>query len=344
MAAAQGKERINALAISKNDKDRRRRLRTVLYVSVLIALLTLLVAATYTWFSLSQTPRVYDMAMFINSDGGLELSLNSNAPDEEWTQRLEFGDMVTEDYPLKPVTWSEKNHSFMTMRYGFDGRMAGDYQVLSDSVNANRLDANGYYVVGTFYARTHTPCSVSLAEAVEVNGQEDGAGTYVIGEPVWDADAIRHEDGGHDADAAIRIGFRITELNPTTGEEEGSEFFIFEPSCDKHISGSTVYFPTPSIDGTEALIDEDHLILQGASSWQEATPVEHGVTVKNLGKFLSNKVLFELGGDIVKVQLYVWLEGQDADCVARVDRSRIFASLQFHVDYSGQSGLDDIEE
>ncbi|MBQ7670604.1 MAG: hypothetical protein IJS45_07785 [Clostridia bacterium] len=326
--------------------NRRRRKRTFIYLWVLLALLTLLVAATYTWFAISQTPHVNDMAMYVNSDSGLELALAYDAPDEEWGQKLDFIDIVSEDYPLKPATWSEVQKSLVSIRYGFDGRMAGELITLTDDVNANRKDSNGYYVVGVFYARSHAPCKVSLAEAVELNEGVNGAGTYVIGTPVWDAETLLHYDGGNGAETAIRIGFRLTPIDPNSGETIGeSEFFIYEPNCDGHIGGDEGYVPTPSIDGTDTLIDADHLILQNVSTWTEADPVQRLATIKDLGEFMNNEVLFSLDpAQKVKIEMYIWLDGQDADCIPSVDDARILASIQFHADYTGQSGMEDIED
>ena len=327
------------------DQAIRQRRRTFLYLWVLLALLILLVAATYTWFSLSQTPHVNDMSIYINSQQGIELATAYDAPDNEWSQHIDFEQIVSGDYPLKPVTWSNYEKKFYSMRYGFDGRMSGLF-ALSDEKNANRQGSEGYYVVGTFYARTDAECSVQLAEAIELNGGEKGAGTYVIGKPIWDPETISHYDGGNNADTAIRIGFRITHIGKDNGEPAGeSEFFIYEPSCNYHINDPYLYYPTPSIDGTENLIDEDHLILQYPSSWSEAYPVQRNVTIKSLGKFMKNKQLFTISPDEkIRIDLYVWLEGQDIDCIAKIDDAKILASIQFNVEYGGYHGYDDIPE
>lgn len=334
-----GKER------KMSEKAKRQRRRTFLYLWILLALLILLVTATYTWFTISQTPHVNDMAMYVNVETGIQIAKEFDAPESEWGYRIDFADLIGDEYPLKPATWSSARQKFFAMRYGFDGRMM-EFAELSDEKNSNRSDGDGYYVLGTFYVRTDMSCYVQLAEAVEINDGENGAGTYVIGKPIWDEEKIAHYDGGNGAESAIRIGFRITHYDKATGEEKGEpEFFIYEPSCDHHISGSTEYFPTPSIDGTDSLIDDEHLILQHASTWEEADPVEHGVTVKHLGAFKSNKRLFKIeSSEKIRVDVYIWLEGQDSDCIARIDNAKILANLQFSVDYSGQSGYEDITD
>ncbi len=322
--------------------EQKRRRRTFIYLYVLLALLILLVAASYTWFALTQTPRVSDMAVHVNTTTGIELATAYDASDEEWGQNIDFEDLVTESGPLKPITWSEKNRSFYTIIYGLDGRMAGKWQALTDAENANRKDIHGYYVVGTVYARSGEPCEVSLMEAVEMNGGEDGAGTFVIGTPIWNSQSVLHDNGGSGAETAIRLGFKITQVDSETGQALGeSDFYIYEPNCDLHINGTVGYVDTPSIDGTETL--GSRLILQSASEWTEAYPVERNVTIKTLGEFQTDTTLFELDIDsVVRIDLYVWLEGQDVDCTNLIEEAQIFANVQLHADYSGQSGLVDI--
>ena len=322
--------------------EQRRRRRTFLYLWMLLALLVLLVAASYTWFSLTQTPKVSDMAIHVNSTTGIEFATAYDADDEEWGESIDFLDLVSESAPLKPVTWSEKNQRFYTIVYGLDGRMAGAWQELNDEDNANRDDGDGYYVVGSFYARTGEPCVVSLQEAVEVNKGEGGTGTYVIGAPVWDEQSIVHKDAGNGAETAVRIGFKITSVNSRTGQlADDADFYIYEPNCDKHIGEADGYVDTPSIDGTEVLGSQ--MILQTASEWTEAYPVERDVTIKTLGEFEGDTELFELtAGEIVRIDLYIWLEGQDIDCTNVIQEAQIISCIQFYADYTEQSGLVEI--
>lgn len=319
----------------------RRRKRTFIYLYVLLALSILLVAASYTWFGITRYPRVNDMAIHVNTSKGIELATRFDAPDEEWGQEIKFADLVSEDTPLKPVSWSAQQNAFVTANYGRDGRRTDKWDPLSDDENTNRSDGAGYYVKGTVFARSGEPCEVSLMEAVELNQGRDGAGTYVIGTPVWNNQSILHDDGGNGAETAIRIGFRITKVDPLTGAADGeSDFYIYEPNCDRHIDGSEGYVDTPSIDGTEAL--GDRLITQTASDWTEAYPVERNVTIKTLGEFLTDTKLFDLDiNGMVQIDFYVWLEGQDVDCVNSMQEVQIFSNIQFFADFAS-SGLEEI--
>ena len=313
-----------------------KRRRTFLYLWILLALAVLLTASTYTWFYISRRPHVNDMALHVNTRGGLQISTSADAPDEDWLTYLDYSDLVGDDYPLKPVTWSGAQNRFLTVTYGLDGRLYG-YRELSDDRNANRRGSEGYYVMCTYFMRTDTPCEVSLAEAVKVNGGENGAGTYVIGSPEWDAEKMCHTDAGNGAERAIRIGFRIT---PSDAGE--SDFFVYEPNCAA--SDGSGFHQTTSVDGSSALA-YGKMIFQAYSGWTEADPVLHGTTIKELGQFLVNKPLFRIEpGQVVRIDMYIWLEGRDPDCFSRYRESKLQANIQFDADYSGQSGLDEIKE
>lgn len=315
-----------------------------LYLYMILILLTLLTVASYTWFSLSQTPRVSDLYMFVNTTSGLKLSLTPDA--EEWELQLDFRDMVEETTVLRPVTWSETEQRFYAAVYGADGRMTGQWEPLSDERNANATSIDGYYIKATFYASSGEALAVKLSPAVEVEEGLEGSGTYLIGYPVWDSEEIVHYNGGLGGECAVRMGFRFTPVDETgTQVGETSQFIIYEPNSDLHIDGSRGYLPTPSLDGTETLVEEERLILQTASTWTEAHPVQRDVVVHQLGEFVTQPDLFALPAkQVMRVDLYIWLEGQDADCTNAINRAQILASIQLSADIGDQSGMVPIED
>ena len=331
--------------MSKQSNQSKRGFRIMLYFYVTIILMSLLTVASYTWFSLSRTPRVSDMNMYINSQSGLELSTDPAA--EEWVLQLDFRDIVDVTAPLRPVTWSNAKQQFYAAGYGFDGRLLekSSWHPLTDERNANKDNIEGYYIKSTIYARSGVSMDVTLSPAVEVDNGVNGSGTYVIGTPVWDSQQIFHSNGGQGAECAIRIGIRTTPVDET-GAETGaaSSFYIYEPNSDAHLGGVTGYIATPSMDGTDHLVDEKYLIRQTASSWTEAYPVERNVVIKQLGEFQSTPTLFSLKpGDMVRIDLYIWLEGQDVDCTNVIEEAQILASIQFAGNPENQSGLVPIE-
>lgn len=311
----------------------------MLYLYMLVILFTLLTTASYTWFSLSRTPRVSDLYMYVNSPTGLELALTPDA--EEWDLQLDFLDMVDVTAPLRPVTWSDAEQRFYAAAYGLDGRLTGQWEPLTDQRNANKQNMDGYYIKASFYARSGQGVDVSLSHAMEVEEGVEGAGTYVIGYPDWNAEEIVHSNGGRGAQNAMRLGFRITPVDKT-GRETGrpSQFIIYEPNSLGHPDNSLGYVPTPSIDGTQTLVPEDRLILQTDSFWTEADPVQRGVVLYHMGEFKQEPRLFHLdAGETVRIDLYIWLEGQDVDCTNEIHKAQILANVQFNASGEGHSGL-----
>lgn len=322
------------------------RARTLAYVWLLVGMLSLLVTFSFAWFSVSSTPRVSDMEIHVNAPAGVELALDYNADDDEWGQSLNYSDLVTSSSPLKPVTWSDAEQCFKAARYGRDGRLLNNWKTLSDEDNANGTGNDQYYVYGTFYARSDSTCTVSLADAVELNEGLNGAGTYVIGEPVWDSGTGAHMNAGQGSEYAARIGFRVTQIDPNTGTAVGdSVFYIYEPNADEHLDGTVQFIDTSSIDGTDTLVERAYLLQQSTSSWSETSPIQRDATVKSLGTFTGDTALFTIeAGTTVQIKMYIWIEGQDVDCYGLPDDTELIANIQFRADYSNQSGLVDIED
>ncbi len=323
------------------EKSTRRRWRIPVYISMLLALFSLLVTASYTWFSISVSPRVNDLNLHITGTTGMELATTPNPA--EWTKSLEYADLLSQETVLRPVTWAHQENMFYAATYGFDGRLTDKWQPLSDEFNANRSDHNAFYIHTTFYATSEQNVSVSLSPAVEIQEGQMGSGTYLIGAPIWNAEELVHENGGHGAENAMRIGLRITQLDRNLSPiAETAQFYIYEPNAYNPETGE--YEPTPSVNGMEHLVPEENLILQTNSTWTEAEPVQRQTIVRQLGDFTTPADLFELHAkEVVRIDLYIWLEGQDPECTNLIDEAQILANIQFLAESENHSGLVPIE-
>ena len=163
---------------------------------MLLILFTLVTVASYTWFTISRTPQVSDMNLYVNSSSRLELSLDPLA--EEWLLQLDLQDMMPASTPLRPITWVDEEQRFYAAAYGLDGRLQdfSKWEPLTDSRHANKNTIEGYYIKLTLYARATQGVDVSLTPAIEVDQGIHGAGTYLIGTPIWNGEQIAHENGG----------------------------------------------------------------------------------------------------------------------------------------------------
>lgn len=319
------------------------------YMYLLIVLLSLFSVASYTWFTLSRTPQVSNMNIYITSGAGLELSADPGA--EVWTNQLDiYSTEELKEYQgadkqkpsLRQTTWSDSEQRFYGPLYGYDGRLIPlegyDYsqmQVVSwykleDAINANALSASSYYIKATVYARCGQPTDVTLSGPTDIDQQgTQGSGTYVIGDP----------NTGRGPETAVRVGMRMTYVDEFGNElSERGPMYIYEPNFDRHADGSTDYIPTYSIHELDKeLVDETRLIKQRFSRQDEP------------GEFETNLTLFSLKpGEIVRIELYLWLEGQDVDCsnamINATDETKILANIQFTGTTETQSGMVPIEE
>ena len=319
------------------------------YTYLLIVLMSLFTVASYTWFTMSASPQVNKMNVYITSSAGLKLAARPDAAEEEWRSQLDiFSTKELQAYQgldengepkekpsLYQTTWSDSENAFYGPIYGFDGRLMHviSWFKLDDDKNANEIntgsDHNSYYIKATLYARCDQPTDVTLAEPMKVDDQIlEGSGTYVIGDP----------NTGKGPETAVRVGFRMTYVDSAGNElSETSPMFIYEPNIDRHADGSMDYIPTYSIHDLEnQLVTEERLIKQTFSRRNEP------------GEFLANPTLFSIkSGEIMKIELYLWLEGQDVDCSNLmsdgVSTTKIEANIQFTGTSETTSGMVTIE-
>lgn len=343
------------------------------YTYLLIALLSIFTVASYTWFTLSTTPQVSNMNVYITSAAGLELAASADA--ETWTNQLDiystkelskFQGKDKQKPSLHQTTWSERDACFYGPLYGYDGRLLSfsglDYDNLEiiswyrleDKIHANSTTSSNYYIKATVYARSGQPTDVNLAEPAWLDEEQTvkGSGTYVIGDP----------NTGRGPETAVRVGFRMTYVDSDGNElSEKSPMYVYEPNADRHVDGSTDYIPTYSIDefrtpettesaeestdpsdesaGAEDwfLVDEELLIRQSFSK-----------SADEPGEFITNPTLFSVKpGEIVRIEIYIWLEGQDVDCSNAmsdgVSTTKLEANIQFTGTTDTQSGMVPIE-
>ncbi len=329
---------------AKNQKlsKKKKRRRLVLYFLMILVLLLLASVCTYAWFGLTKTPRVSNLSIYINTDPGLEISLDPNPA--EWKTQITYEEMFGADYKLLPATWSEKDQRFYGAIYSFDGRRIDKWEPLTDERNANTQSRDNYYIKGTFYARAGMKMDVSLADAGA--GDVDmttASGTYLIPSPIWNSEEIRHDNGGKGAECAVRIGLRITRLNEDlTAADEEPLFYIYEPNANIHLNvPGFEYINTPSIDGMDHLISENCIIKQNFSMWNETDPVRKDLLTYFFGDFTSDTFLLSMEeNEIVKIDMYIWLEGQDVDCTNAIESGQLLGNLQFEAITVPDTGLN----
>ena len=312
------------------------------FVLVVIAV----VGVSVAWLMISRTPIVSDLGLKVLTNDRLEIAPDVNGTPGEWDVTMDLSTVLNDLSPLKPVTYSQAKNQFFAMSYGLDGRADGVTVALTDDANANVKSngsasgtENGYYIATTFWMKAPSLADISLSEAKEVEEGKAGSGTYVIGNPVWNGSALVHENGGNGMETALRLGFQCQKTDLKGNPIGDPVFYIYEPNGDSHVKEPNGYIETPSMDGGNSLVSSDRLIWQSTSSWNETTPVLNSQVVYNLGEFKTDATLFDISpSTLEKITLYVWLEGQDVDCInaASAYPTSILANIQFKPNENGK--------
>ena len=295
--------------------------------------------ATYAWFAMSRTPIVSDLTLNVVTESRMEIAPDVNGKPGEWDAVLDLSESQKNTTSLRTVTWSNKSNAFYAAEYGPDGRISSLNKALTDAKNATILPngpkaSDEYYMAVKFWIRASSTAAIGLSEAKEVDDGRAGSGTYVIGNPVWNGSVKKHENGGHGLETAVRLGFKCQTTDLNGNPQGGSNFIVYEPNCDTHVDGSKGYTETTNKDHGKGLVPESNLIRQTTSRWNETTPVLKSDVVYELGQFETDTQLFEVSPETMQqVTLYVWLEGQDVDCVnaAAGYETSILANVQLKV-------------
>jgi hypothetical protein len=304
--------------------------KTKMTVALWIAIFSfvLLTTAAYAWMTISRDIRVTDLALNVVTENGLEIAEDIDGAAGEWTTVMRMSDILGGDAVLRPVTYSNAAQAFLAPRYGFDGRpdFSEPFPVakLNMQDDAPTQTAEKYLLAFDFWIRTGSSnCEVCLSEPSEVYEGLNGGGCYVIGRPIWDAAAVSHNDGGRGAQNALRIAFYTYD----EADESGGRFVVYEPNADSN----GIYEETESIDGETPLTDPALMILQSISGWEEQSPVLRDNVNYRVGGFISEntEILTLKSGIARRVKMYVWLEGQDSDCVNSISGAQLLINLQF---------------
>ncbi len=291
------------------------------FIAIIFAF-TAVVSSTFAWLAISRTPIVSDLGLTVVTDSRLEVAPDIDGQPGEWGVSLDLSNLLSELAPLRPVTYSKENKAFYTTLYDIDGRNTGKTVALSDEEHSNIKAADpadtktyGYYLAVSFWVKGPENATISLAKAMEVQQGVAGSGTYLLGNPLWDEQKGEHINGGLGLETAMRLGFKCTETDFDLRPLSETTFTVYEPNCNTHVNGPVGYVETESIDGGP-LAESKDLIRQTASRWEETTPALADEVVFDFGEFENDASLFKLTPKtMVKVTLYLWLEGRDVDCI-----------------------------
>lgn len=324
--------------MGRRSRKSKRRMNSLFMALLLTALM--LIMSTYAWFSANRVVEIKGITAKVSAAEGLQISLDAKT----WTSSVEVNSatlLAAKDYnnyvlpeELHPVSTTGATSSGEISFY--QGLVSADGKQLT---GAGAAAATTNYIVFDIYlknssSRTEDDLQLAPNTEVKLGATEGKRGVENTG-----------------LENSVRVGLSLfsTTATFTTAQEDIAKLApgtplvaIWEPNYNKHISevvtndarlegNATSDFKTlgllnsgegtlSGIDGTEAtsFMAETNTIRTDAKITGEDPPVKltsaavagTGESAKPAGTQLKLP-----GNTISKARVYIWLEGQDPDCI-----------------------------
>ena len=331
----------------KRSRSSKRRLNS-LFMALLLSS-AMLVMSTYAWFSANRSVEITGITAKVTAAEGLQISLDgatwgtSVTVNDTTLAAAETSQTGINDYllptELKPVSTTGATSGAEVSFY--DGKITADGVTLNNAASATRTSSTtastGKYIVFDVYLKNSSSQTSDLFQL--------GANSLVrLGTTT---DHIGVSDTG--LENSVRIGFMLfgNTAAPTASQSDLAslaagtpQVSIWEPNYNQHITevltndprvqspGGSADFITfglinagtgtlTGVNGTAAttFMEAQSCVRTAATVTSDtqlttAVAVGSGATAVAAGSNMSLK-----GNAISKVRVYIWLEGQDPDCI-----------------------------
>ena len=295
--------------MKKSTKKKIRDIRSALVmVLVMVAMLS---TASYAWFTMTDSPTVTDMQMTAASTGGLKVSWEND--ESKFKNAIDYSDCPNADTAAKilvPV------HPTAAGKFAV-GKYEGN-EVTGLKELTSLKDHVAHYTV---YLKSDEDSSKTVDIGI-ICGSLDSASGIDLGvgtndQPTVGGSLVRAKNGTTvtgdtstmDAPKAVRVGFVVN---------SGSTMYIWEPNSNVHNQGTAAVDKVTKVYTTADVISQDSGIITTGGNGESNTNISKG--------------LFQItGSTVTPVDIYIWLEGTDTDCVNEIKTDYLEAQIQFTV-------------
>lgn len=276
---------------------------------ILSIIMVLITVGTFAWFSVSDHPRVQNLALVADHEGVLMIADDVNGTPGTYGDVLDLTTATGFDYMksvrLSPVTTAD-GKEFYSPNYDVFTNRVDSVNLISDHTEL----IHSYIYEKTFYLKAisgDNDIGTGSTYDVALSGMGSGnTGTYMLKDTAAAADS--------DSSAyAIRIGFTLTDVNGSVVTK------IYEPNYNVHNSSDDM-----AIDG-----------VKGTSGYGTYTTIKQNSdgTFVTTGTGSDSEVLFTIPENTdVKVTMRVWIEGTDEDCANSIGATLLTGQIQFSSD------------
>ncbi len=299
-------------------------------IAMLIVSAIVLTSSTFAWFSMARQVEVEKMQLTVTSPEGIQISANTNA----WTTQLSYNDVnPTEDTVSRFKADSDHTNHFPALlapsssRLATAGRLPTFFQgaVSEDgTLTATQVnDANGGYVVFDVFLK------VSEAQTVYWDKTTVAAVANGNTEVVNSARVALIPCGTSEDPATAK-----TVLTCAQGDAQ-----LFEPAGYSHneevvaagVISNDEYVKTLYLNNTIAASEKINVAGSGYVTDNPYKVFETYAKTLADEKNTDGMKLSLLPG-ITRVRVYMWMEGNDVDCLQSVGGSQFDFNLVFSLD------------
>ena len=313
-------------------------------VTMMCVMAAMLSTATYAWFTMSDSATVTGLEMTAKTSDGLLVSTDQ----KEWASAIDLRADGEEVEALEATTVISS-----TLVNALD--VSGN-AVLSPNFNEPVYSSDGYAVTAltamqagekfnekaikkTFFIKEGSGNAVNVGIEVADLGailtQVNAGVGLESGKPKVDGSFVALKGTNYtgtsatndDAIEAVRIGFVIYNEDEN-GAAGTTELKIWEPNCDLGVL-STAKFATNDVGESNAALQAtiasayDGKIMEKSGDTYTAVNPE----TKTSDAFIS--IPAGAGGDGIRVDIFMWFEGQDPSCVNEIMADTVIGQLEF---------------
>ena len=295
-----------------------------------------LTSSTFAWFTMGNSADVEAMELRVQSIEGIEISANA----ETWTGYLEGEDFFGEAFV--------DDDSYVADRYAAYEGNTNIYPSALTPVSSAFQSADTSTGFANFYKSAIDGGATTADVSAVVQNAEAGFVAFDLffkianetgAEQVIYFDESTFTDGSEEqkAPSALRVAFTPLGTVETTAEPAAAT------ALNSFTASKTVSYEVDSLTRSEDATNNG--FSAGAQQTKYLSSTATGVAVSNgildTGNTINGTAVtdqsaasdkcFTLPAGITKVRVYIWMEGQDVDCVNSVAGSSLIADLKFTI-------------
>ncbi len=275
----------------KTDKQKKSKMKDLRTMVILTCTCILMLgSATYAWFSMSNTPRVENLALVAGTTGNLQIAdtIGGNYGEMLNLQNNGSGGNMS-SVILNPAT-TTNGVDFLAPVYT-ENEVTGTAQIAESDLKTK------YIYEKIFYLKADVQNSQTSNRTFDIFflANSSNGGTYISNKTI----------NTDQAASAVRLSF-------TVGEGNGATTIIYEPNVDTHVTGEQATNSLNAQYGGYSTIKQNsgRSFVDGAENY-------------------SPRLFTITENTPVKVTMRVWIEGTDADCVNAIAADNIIGQIQF---------------